>query len=64
MMTNADKTAFPGISAPFTDGLSKREFFCAMALSGLCASNMARGDIADRAIQLADETLTQLEKTK
>ncbi len=64
-MTNADKPAFPYSVVSVGDGVSKRELFTAMALSGLCAaSRTAISDIPDKAIRLADETLAKLEKTK
>ena len=43
----------------------RRDAFTMAALSGLCAANhTAISDIPDKAIQLADETLAKLEKTK
>ncbi len=70
-MNNVDKMAFPG-TAEMNDGLSKREYFCAMALSGLCAStnrfweatDSTKTELAETAVRLADETLAKLEKTK
>ncbi len=64
-MTNADKTAFPITDAHCGEGMTRREYFTAMALSGLCAdSHTAKSDIARNAVELADATLAELEKTK
>ena len=76
-MTNAD---FPINSAPYTNrdgnvqhdvylGLTKREYFAAMAMNGLLAADVKYNDkIDDReslvkdAIAFADELLNQLSK--
>ncbi len=51
---------------PGTDGLTKREFFAAAALQGLCAnpkfSELSSEYLAVYAREHADETLAQLEK--
>jgi len=63
--TNADLAAFPASDPPYAAGVSKREYFTAMALQGLCAaSHTAKSDIARNAVELADATLAELEKTK
>ncbi len=63
-MNNANKCAFPWVEGS-AEGLSKREWLVGMALQGLCAAGRtALSDIPDKAIQLADATLAELEKTK
>ena len=64
-MKNSDKPAYPFIDPEFTaEGLTKREYFAAMAMQGM-VSNDFRGttsQFAKIAIELADELLKQLEK--
>lgn len=46
-------------------GLSKREYFAAMAMQGICANSAIRSDntsITKVSVSLADELLKQLEK--
>ncbi len=73
MSNNADQPAFPTAEIHCSNGVSKRELFTAMALIGLCASSKqvehvptaeARERIANAAIQVADKTLAELEKSK
>lgn len=66
--TTANVNAFPrmfGNDAP-KDGLTKREYFAAMAMQGLLACpnnvNMAQ-DIAKGAIIMADQLIIELNKT-
>ena len=67
MSENRDRVAFPIVGDAFDDkhkGLTKREYFAAMALQGLIASDkIASTDIytaAEYAIGFADELLKQL----
>ncbi len=62
---NENTGAFPWVRGAY-DGLTKREYFAAMAMQGLCAGGIASGitGIAVNAIHLADATLAELEKTK
>lgn len=71
-MSNANKPAFPSEPRSFAppdsfgSGLSKREYFAAVALQGLLASG-AGGDKALKvlaAVDYADVLLAQLENTK
>lgn len=70
-MNNVDISAFP-VTGEHREGLTKREYFTAMALNGLCAStnrfwdasDTTRQELAAVAVKLADETLAKLEKTK
>jgi hypothetical protein len=66
--TTASVNAFPrmfGNDAP-QDGLTKREYFAAMAMQGLLACpnnvNMAQ-DIAKGAVIMADQLIIELNKT-
>lgn len=66
--TTANVNAFPrmfGNDAP-KDGLTKREYFAAMAMQGLLACpnnvNMAQ-DIAKGAVIMADQLIIELNKT-
>ena len=47
-----------------SDGLSKREYFAAVALQGLLASgkNWPVGQFANTAVDIADELLLELER--
>ena len=61
-MKNADKPAYPFHSG----GLTKRELFAAMAMQGICANPTSKipaygKEIAQVAIEIADELLKQLE---
>ena len=70
-MENKDRPAFP-ITEEQTDrieegvdmyyGLTKREYFAAAALQGLCASDYAGGQRkhAEMAVELADELIKAL----
>jgi len=75
-MKNAEKSAFPlpkdRDEHPFRNGLTKREYFAAMAMQGLIAAPIAYilndkkatsiQDMTTVAIECADELLKQLEK--
>ena len=73
-MNNADKEAFPraGFSGPMgyskpVSGLTKREYFAAMAMQGLCANSIAGShnkpnNLAIDAVMYADALLKELEK--
>jgi hypothetical protein len=73
-MKNADQPAYPDPlrggeqsitnQSPHTEpsGLTKREYFAAMAMQGMCANpNMETMNIPMGAISIADELLRQLE---
>lgn len=65
--TTADNDAFPRpFGADYVAGLTKREYFAAMAMQGLLACpnnvNMAQ-DIAKGAVILADQLIIELNKT-
>jgi hypothetical protein len=71
MTDNANRPAYPLVinhetHQPF-DGLTKREYFAAMAMQGLLASCAGEHEypIADkiaRAVEMADALLSELEK--
>lgn len=77
-MYNSIKTAFPlsketGVrkfkdgSLSFESGLTKREYFAALAMQGLCANDLVytsltQLQISHEAVSLADQVLKQLEK--
>ena len=47
-------------------GLTKREYFAALAMQGICAScpTISNSNIASEAVNLADALLAELERTK
>ncbi len=72
-MKNSEQTAFPipdgqGDCVKYAAGLTKREYFAAMAMHGFCANNhedmiaMDKAHIAKLSISHADELLKALEK--
>jgi len=64
---NADMPAMPqyGKFDDNSKGLTKREYFAAMAMQGLLAYGPRQAsDVAHSALQKADALLTELEKTK
>lgn len=68
-MKNADQPAHPTVSLNVKsgnvenfDGLTKREYFAAMAMQGMLANSFwGEQDVAEQAIRYADELLKQLE---
>lgn len=67
-ISNEHKPAFAAVCEGYgQDGLTKREYFAAMAMQGLCAfvgtnmDNMGMANLATESIQIADELLRQLE---
>ena len=65
-MKNSEKPAYPiqtdrELNYDDANGLTKREYFAAMAMQGLLASG-ARLNVDERSIEYADELLKQLEK--
>lgn len=73
-MKNADEQAFPILAVNpedthdriFSSGLSKREYFAAMAMQGICAApinsaHVGAKMIAKASVEIADELLRQLE---
>lgn len=70
-MNNADKPAFPTVKgehdcqwkAGDIHGLTKREYFAAMAMHGIISAGKILGSdaIAETAIEHADELLKQLD---
>ncbi|MFM7853892.1 MAG: hypothetical protein ACKO96_18700 [Flammeovirgaceae bacterium] len=70
-MKNGDKKAHPFINKNGDDehGLTKREYFAAMAMQGLLANNDSwscdtASCVAEFSVRLADELLKQLEDEK
>lgn len=69
-MKNADKPTFPYRHSELLKenrGLTKREYFAAMAMQGLCANSNSGSQhsfdrLAKEAVMYADELLKQLEK--
>lgn len=64
---NADKPAFARSDNPQAYaqiGLTKREYFAAAALQGLCVDRfgMDKESVARIAVQIADATLAELER--
>lgn len=67
-MTNANDTAYPRDYNVQNDGLTKREYFTAMALQGLLASYSPTSfpdakDVAEWTIKYADALINELNKT-
>jgi hypothetical protein len=72
MMNNADKSAFPADAERMRGvdlGLTKREYFAAKAMQGMCAgAHWAPGtlinedEMAGDAVAIADATLAELAK--
>lgn len=68
-MKNGDQPAHPSVEGRYT-GLTKREYFAAMAMQGLCHSRDESGDlvahgydwIASESVKIADALLTELLK--
>lgn len=67
MKSKPNYSAFPGATAA---GLSKREFFTAMALmgsvdvTGLTKTKGKEKEIAELAVRIADETIAKLQSTE
>jgi hypothetical protein len=72
---NSDQSAFPILDNEqnsLSEGLTKREYFAAMAMQGICASGLEKylvndgyvcaNPLTEDAIRIADELLKQLEK--
>lgn len=60
---NSDRLAFP--VADYSNGLSKREYFAALAMQGLSTGNtMSPRDTAKSAVELADRLLEELGKER
>lgn len=72
-MNNADRPAFPADTDRLPSGaygLTKREYFAALAMQGLLAGSNWPGvvigpcQIADHAVEFADALLAELDKPK
>jgi hypothetical protein len=63
--TTADNDAFPRkLGHGFSEGLSKREYFAAVAMQGLLASSeYFTSDCVVRSVKLADQLIIELNKT-
>lgn len=71
MGSEAHQPAFPnaweetnehGVKFPFvTNGLTKREYFAAQALAGICANILYPDDAARSAVRVADALIKALE---
>lgn len=69
-MDNKDKQAFAAIATDGNEiyrqsGLTKREYFAAMAMQGFCSipnTGLTAEGFAKKAIQIADALLAELEK--
>jgi hypothetical protein len=66
METKANEPAYPNIQVPSLKGLTKREYFAAMALQGLLADYESEciEDYSKYAVKLADSLIEELSKTK
>jgi hypothetical protein len=69
MKTKKNESAFPIIAEDYIidGGLTKREYFAAMALQGLLTDNESpnsREEFAGYAVKLADSLIEELNKTK
>ena len=71
-MTNGNDLAYPtfddkGICPDsYSGGLTKREYFAAMAMNGCCSSDVATTttSIAEWSVKMADALIEALNKTK
>ena len=64
-MTSPDDTAFPDHDYSSQTGLTKREYFSALAMQGLLAEGGMDYDcIPSRAVKFADALITKLNKPK
>ena len=59
MTTNSDDNAFPD---EISFGLTKREYFAAMAMQGICGDKEFNGSVTETAVNLADELIEELNK--
>jgi hypothetical protein len=68
METKANEPAYPNIQAPLLKGLTKREYFAAMALQGIIANkdglDIKIERIVESAVDTADALIEELNKTK
>jgi hypothetical protein len=66
METKANEPGYPNIEVPSLKGLTKREYFAAMALQGLLADYESEciEDYSKYAVKLADSLIEELSKTK
>lgn len=62
--TIGDNPIHPIENAPvYFGGLTKREYFAAMAMQGICANmneRLARREVAEKAVLIADHLIQQL----
>jgi hypothetical protein len=68
METKANEPAYPNIQIPSLKGLTKREYFAAMALKGIIANkdglDIKIERIVESAVDTADALIEELNKTK
>jgi hypothetical protein len=68
METKANEPAYPNIQLPSLKGLTKREYFAAMALQGIIANkdglDIKIERIVKSAVDTADALIEELNKTK
>jgi hypothetical protein len=65
-MTNANDCAYPADSQTQTEGgLTKREYFAALAMQGVCSTNQAvtAREVAEWSVKMADALITELNKS-
>jgi hypothetical protein len=68
METKANEPAYPNKQTPSLKGLTKREYFAAMALQGIIANkdglDIKIERIVESAVDTADALIEELNKTK
>lgn len=68
METKANEPAFPNIQTPSLKGLTKREYFAAMALQAIISNkdglDIKIERIVESAVDTADALIEELSKTK
>jgi hypothetical protein len=68
METKANEPAYANIQVPLLKGLTKREYFAAMALQGIIANkdglDIKIERIVESAVDTADALIEELKKTK
>jgi hypothetical protein len=66
-MKNGEKRAFGFVDQTFlSEGLTKREYFAAAAMQGICSNPSVWGgqNFAETAVKIADNLLIELAKTE
>lgn len=64
-MENGKRPAYPAeTDQKYYLGLTKREYFAAIAMQGMLAHGRTQDGIPEKSVQIADALLAELDKTK